>query len=198
MNRFEAAIGLLAVMGTVLVIAWIGLGEPGRMAADGRERQSRQVELGAELFDRQCAICHGANAVGGSGPPLDASSGLYGGDLGPGVAWRLEELGWAVGQPYGYVASVIAAGRPVSTRPDVYPGARTAGAPHAMAMSAWSADFGGPLRPDQLGDLASYLVSFRSAMADDATARPSSAPPTPTRAPTAGTTVPSAQATPTP
>lgn len=179
MSRVEITLGLLAIVATVAIIALIGAGEPARMETDSRGWAVRSVESGAYMFDQYCASCHGVNASGGICPPLDATSGLHGGDLGQGVAWRLEELGWDPQQPYEYLYAVIASGRNVSTRPELYPGNRTADAPAEMAMPPWSQEFGGPLRPDQVHDLTSYLVSFRSAIPEDATARPApSATPT--------------------
>jgi mono/diheme cytochrome c family protein len=183
MSRFEITLGLLAALGTIAVTALVGLGEPSRMPKASLGWDSRHVESGAQMFDQYCASCHGFNASGGVCPPLDATSGLHGGDIGPGVAWRLEELGWAPQQPYEYVYSVVAGGRTLSTRPDQYPGNRTADNPAEMSMPAWSQEFGGPLRPDQVRDLTEYIVAFRDAVPDDATPRPTEEP-LPTETPT--------------
>lgn len=181
MSRFDITLGLLGMLGAITVIALVGIGEAARMPAAASGFASRKVENGAVLFAQSCAACHGRNASGGVCPPLDATSGLHGGDIGEGVAWRLEELGWDVRMGHEYVYGVIAAGRSVSTRPDRYPGNRTAASPDAMAMPAWSAQYGGPLRADQIEDLSAYIVAFRDAIADDATARPA-----PTAVPTPG------------
>jgi len=174
MTRVEITLGLLAVVATIAVTAIVGVTEEARMAKASRGWDVRHVESGAQMFDLYCQNCHGPNAVGLNCPPLDAASGLHGGDLGPGIAWRLEELGWNPALAYEYVYSVIATGRTISTRPERYPGNRVpAPAPGAgtptpeqtsvppMAMPPWSQDYGGPLRPDQIRDLASYLVAFR-------------------------------------
>lgn len=183
MNRFDITLGLLAILGAAVVTALVALGEPARMPVDELGFQSRKVENGAVMFAQYCANCHGPNASGGVCPPLDHTSGLHGGDLGDGIAWRLEDLGWDPAQPYEYVSSVIGSGRNVSTRPDQYPGNRTSADPSAMAMPAWSQSYGGPLRPDQIDDLTSYIVAFRDAVPTDATPRPS-ATPAPTARPT--------------
>jgi len=99
-------------------------------------------------------------------PPLDETSGLHGGDRGEGVAWRLEELGWERQDPYGYIYSVTASGRQVSTRPWRWQGNRTADSTD-MAMPLHSEAYGGPLRDDQIADITSYLVAFESRLPDD-------------------------------
>jgi mono/diheme cytochrome c family protein len=133
----------------------------------------RKVEAGAQMFDQYCANCHGTNAAGGQCPPLNQTSGLYGGEVGEGVAWRLEQLGWDRAQPYEYLVSTISRGMPVSTRPEQYPGNRKEPVPGAkwqMAMPAWSQRYGGPLRDDQIDSLATYLANFKEYIPTDPTA----------------------------
>ena len=161
MTRVEITLGLLSMIGVMIVTAIVGIGEygdHGRMARAELGYKSRSVEAGAQMFEQYCASCHGANASGLNCPTLDEFSGIHGGDLGEGVAWRLEEVNWAKGDPYGYVESIIKAGRTVSTRPDQYDGGLGEGAMH---MPAWSQDYAGPLRPDQVRDIANYVVNFR-------------------------------------
>lgn len=184
MSRFDITIGLLASLGTIAVMAVYGARESARMEASSTGWESRSIETGAALFDLYCSVCHGSNAAGLDCPPLDETSGLHGGDIGPGVACRLEEVGWNSEDPYGYVVSVIQAGRQYSTRPYRYPGPNRllatatnlpvgSGTPTpkpalpVQAMPAWSQDFGGPLRPDQISDIARYIVAFRSALPED-------------------------------
>ncbi len=164
MTRAEITIGLLSLLGVIAITAWIGLdegvmpGDNGRLAKASVGFNMRSVESGAQMFDQYCASCHGPNAAGANCPPLDEHSGIHGGDLGEGVAWRLEEMHWDRADAYGFVYSTISAGRMVSSRPDRYQGTD----PKAMAMPAWSQQYGGPLRPDQIKDLANYVVNFRS------------------------------------
>ncbi len=172
MSRLEITIGLLAIVGAIVVIAGVGLGEVARMEREARGWDARSIEAGAELFERHCSACHGPNAVGGTGPPLDETSGLHGGDVASGVAWRLEELGWRPTLPFEYVLSTTAAGRAISTRPDVYAGNRLAGGDGTgrvleMAMPAHGEAYGGELRADQLEALAEYIVAFRDAIPAD-------------------------------
>lgn len=168
MTKTDITIGLLSLVLATIITAWVGVregvgeGDNGRLARQARGFQTRSVESGAQMFDQYCATCHAFNAAGANCPPLDETSGLHGGDLGEGVAWRLEEMHWDRGDVYGYVYATISAGRMESSRPDLYQGTD----PKAMAMPAWSQQYGGPLRPDQIKDLATYVVNFRSYLPD--------------------------------
>lgn len=167
MIRIQITVGLLSIIGVIAITMLVGFGEEQRMWQASRAWEAREIEAGALLYEQYCASCHGPNASGGIGPPLDETSGLHGGDLGAGVAWRLEELGWPSQDSYEYVLSVLESGRSVSTRPEQYPGDR-AEDPTAMAMPAWSEAYGGPLRPDQAQMIALYIASFRDALDDAA------------------------------
>lgn len=172
MTRVEITLGLLAIMGAIAITALVGLGEPSRMADAEVGYKMRKVEAGAQMFDQYCANCHGTNAAGGQCPPLNQLSGLYGGDVGEGIAWRLEELGWDRTDPYGYLYSTIARGVPISTRPEQYAGNRKEPVPGGkwdMAMPAWSQRNGGPLRDDQIESLATYLANFKEYIPADPT-----------------------------
>jgi mono/diheme cytochrome c family protein len=189
MTRVEITVGLLAVVASIFIIALVGLGEPARMPKAETGFQQRRAETGALLFDQYCGNCHGQNAGGGMCPPLNETSGLYGGDIGEGVAWRLEELGWDRNGASEYIVSTIASGRTISTRPGQYPGNRVEGAGPVMAMPAWSQRAGGPLRDDQIADIATYLTNFRKAIPDDpAAALKVVGTPPPTAVPAAGAT----------
>ena len=62
---------------------------------------------------------------------------------------RLAQVGWA-GDLHGYVVTTLIHGRPGSAR--VYP--------NSTGMAAWSQTAGGPLRQDQIEDLAAYILNF--------------------------------------
>lgn len=178
MRRVEISVGLLATVALVVVLSYVVATEGSRMARASRSWEARQIEAGAEMFSTHCASCHGVNAVGGTGPPLDEGSGLHGGDSGVGIAWRLEELGWNRTELFGYVYETTASGRSVSTRPERYPGDRVsaaeppseetpggaARAPALMAMPSHADEYGGPLTSDQIDALARYIVAFEDAL----------------------------------
>jgi len=160
MIRIEITLGLLATIATVFLIALYGTREDERMSTRARAYDVRSVERGAEMYEQYCASCHGPNAVGGMCPPLNEYSGLVGGTRGPGIAWRMEELGLDRTAAYEYVYSAIDAGRTVSSRPWRWVGNRSAGNEGVMAMPAWGQNNGGPLRPDQMKDIANFIVGF--------------------------------------
>ncbi len=62
---------------------------------------------------------------------------------------RLSQVGWA-GDLHGYVVTTLIHGRPGSAR--VYPS--------GTGMAAWSQTAGGPLRQDQIEDLAAYILNY--------------------------------------
>lgn len=62
---------------------------------------------------------------------------------------RLAQVGWA-GDLHGYVVTTLIHGRPGSAR--VYP--------NSTGMAAWSQTAGGPLRQDQIEDLAAYILNW--------------------------------------
>ena len=62
---------------------------------------------------------------------------------------RLGQVGWG-GDLHGYIVTTLIHGRPGSYR--VYP--------NSTGMAAWSQTAGGPLRMDQIEDLASYILNW--------------------------------------
>ena len=62
---------------------------------------------------------------------------------------RLAQVGWA-GDLHGYVVTTLIHGRPGSAR--VYPS--------STGMAAWSQTAGGPLREDEIEDLATYILNW--------------------------------------
>lgn len=61
---------------------------------------------------------------------------------------RLKELGWG-GTLKQYIANAVAAGRPLSVL--YWP----------QAMPTWGQTYGGPLRADEVDDVANYVLNFR-------------------------------------
>ncbi len=62
---------------------------------------------------------------------------------------RLAQVGWA-GDLHGYIVTTLIHGRPGSV--NVYP--------NGTGMAAWSQTAGGPLRQDQIEDLAAYIMNW--------------------------------------
>lgn len=141
-----AAVILVLLTGGMLIA--YGLQEPQRMAEFDKSQQGQAIEVGAQLFDTNCKGCHGVKGEGTPGlcPPLNDKNFFTN---------RLKDVGWS-GTLQDYIVSTVSAGRLVSTRPDLYPGQ---GKP---AMPAWSDRYGGPLRDDQIADIAAFIMNWES------------------------------------
>jgi mono/diheme cytochrome c family protein len=113
-----------------------------------KEQSALSIEVGADLFDTNCRPCHGAKGEGTPGlcPPLNDKHFFTD---------RLKEVGWS-GSLEDYIVATVSSGRLVSTRPDQYPGG---GKP---AMPSWSDRFGGPLRDDQIRNIAAFIMNWEA------------------------------------
>jgi mono/diheme cytochrome c family protein len=133
------------------------------MARVAQEQRAEAIEVGASLFEINCSGCHGLKAEGipGLAPSLNDRHFF---------TERLKEVGWSGGLE-DYVISTVSSGRAVSTRPDQYVGG---GRP---AMPAWSEHYGGPLRDDQIRDIAAFLLNFEPIALGQVTLAEVSAPP---------------------
>jgi len=142
MKLVQITVGIVATILTLVILLVVGIGEPNRMAAEEASQKGKSIEEGALLFGEYCKPCHGPQAKGIQGlcPPLNDQFFFNG---------RLKEVGYP-GSLRDYIKSTISGGRLVSTRPNLYAG----------AMPPWAQDFGGPLRPDQIDNIADYLLNF--------------------------------------
>jgi mono/diheme cytochrome c family protein len=148
MIRTQITLGIILMILTIGAMGYIFVTEEERMAVETEAQLARQIETGAQLFHTACASCHGENAEGTPGlcPPLNSLTLLQ---------QRAAETGWA-GSVHDYIVDTIRGGRLVSTRPDQYVGDSAQG----MAMPFWSQDYGGPLRDDQIHNIAYFLENF--------------------------------------
>ncbi len=148
MIRTQIVLGILMMIATVATMAYIGATEENRMAVETNSQLARRIENGALLFHNNCETCHGERAEGIQGlcPPLNNSTMLTD---------RAKETGWT-GSLHNWIVSTVRGGRLTSTRPDQYVGRSSEG----MAMPFWSQDFGGPLRNDQIEDIAYFLENM--------------------------------------
>jgi mono/diheme cytochrome c family protein len=158
---------------TLVVLAFIGVNEPGRMASYAKQYDGRAIQRGASIFRDNCSVCHGLNGEGKEG----IAPTLNGPDMFNGT--RLKELGYA-GSLKDYITLTVSAGRPARSNPD-WPN----------PMPTWSQDYGGPLRPDQINDVVSFVMNWGCAFDEKCVppdytppAPPATAGPTPTLAPT--------------
>lgn len=137
-----------ATLATLALFLTVGRAEETRMAPRARSRQARAVEAGAGLYAEHCRSCHGlaGEGVGQLGPALNDREFFE---------ERLDETGWQ-GTLHDYVAHTISMGRVVATRP-LYAGDGN------VAMPPWSQAFGGPLRPDEVQAVASFVLNWEAA-----------------------------------
>lgn len=146
--QIEIVLGLLLVIITSAVLIIYGFNEEKRMQAFAMSQDARAIEVGAGLYESNCSGCHGLKGEGIPGlcPPLNDRY-LF--------TDRLKEVGWS-GSLEDYIIATVASGRLVSTRPDQYVGG---GRP---AMPAWSEQYGGPLREDQIRYIARYVMNWEA------------------------------------
>jgi mono/diheme cytochrome c family protein len=146
--NFEILLGIILVTLTTVIMIVYGLNEEDRMAESSTSQQAAAIEVGAGLFENNCSGCHGLKGEGilGLCPPLNDRNFFTN---------RLDDVGWS-GSLEDYIVSTVSGGRATSTRPDQFAGQ---GNP---AMPAWSDQYGGPLRPDQIKDIAAFILNWES------------------------------------
>lgn len=156
MLRTQIVLGILMMVAVVATMAWISATEDTRMAETTQSQLARKIENGAYIYHNNCEACHGERAEGIPGlcPPLNNSALLES---------RMKETGWS-GSLHGWLVDTIRGGRLTSTRPEQYVGRTPEG---SMAMPFWSQDFGGPLRNDQIEDIAYYLENMPAEPIED-------------------------------
>ena len=71
-------VGTVAFLASMVLIGWVAINEPGRMAAFEQQQLARSVEHGAELFANNCATCHGPNGLGSARAPGLNNPQLFG------------------------------------------------------------------------------------------------------------------------
>lgn len=146
--QVEISLGVLLILITSIVLIFYGLNEEERMARYEVGHEALAIEVGAGLFETNCSGCHGLKGEGVPGlcPPLNDRHFF---------TERLAEVGWSGGLE-DYIVATVASGRLQSTRPEQYVGG---GIP---AMPSWSESFGGPLRDDQIRDIARFIMNWES------------------------------------
>jgi mono/diheme cytochrome c family protein len=150
MNRvqIEITLGLVFVLISSFVLFDYASKEEARMLEYASSQEAQAIEVGAALFENNCSTCHGKNGEGVPGlcPPLSDVNFFKG---------RLTEVGWA-GSLEDYIVATVSGGRLTSTRPQLYVGG---GRP---AMPAWSERYGGPLREDQIRNIARFILNWEA------------------------------------
>lgn len=153
--------GLISVLVMLSVCTFIGIADQTRLNVRATQFDARSIEAGAKVYAEQCARCHGLKGEGieGLGPAL-ASEQFVGRielirdgrqqqsikEVMP--SERMKQIGW-VGTLRDYIRSVTAAGIPVKTS-NVWD----------VAHPTFSERFGGPLRDDQILNVANFIVNY--------------------------------------
>ena len=162
--NIEIALGVLLVFFTGVFIVIYGFREPQRMQEFEGQQSAQAIEVGAELFDINCTGCHGPQGEGIPGvcPPLNDKYFFE---------QRMQEVNWS-GTLEDYIVATVSSGRLASTRPQLYAG--QGGSP---AMPAFSDQYGGPLRVDQIRNIAAFVVNWQETAPDRGTPAPMTGPP---------------------
>jgi mono/diheme cytochrome c family protein len=159
---WRVIVGTLSLVATMILLGFVAVTEPDRMASFSNSYNARKVETGAALYESNCALCHGLRGEGLQGPALNTPDLIP--PLGSNVIpKRMADVGWA-GTPENYIRLTIAGGRP---RPTVGMEAY-----NAVRMPTWSQEFGGPLRPDQVESLVAYIMNWGAAFQAGAATAP--------------------------
>ncbi len=149
--QVKIIIGTVAFMIAMMVLGYAALREPARLQAATDARIGRQIEVGAHLYDQNCATCHGVNAkaeecydpssgeqIGCIGLPLNYAPLLCGDP-----SLRMEVMNWQ-GSKDAFIQSTLASGRP------------------GTEMPTWAQVFGGPLRDDQIVNTTQFILNYET------------------------------------
>ncbi|MEJ2639438.1 MAG: c-type cytochrome [Desulfosarcinaceae bacterium] len=143
----QVAIGVLCTLALTLVLTQAAIRETTRMERQQRRHWAAAIEAGAALYEANCRTCHGSRGegVGQLGPPL-ANAKFF--------TDRLAEVGWQ-DTLKAYVIAASSHGRLMATRP-MYAGNAT-----TAVMPPWLDRYGGPLREDQIRDIAAFVINWK-------------------------------------
>lgn len=143
-----------------LVVVVVGAGEGERMPMKEADYSARSIENGANIFADNCVGCHGIQGQGipGVAPALNAPEFF---------TTRLQEVGYP-GSLRSFIEGTVNAGRPVGS------------GQYSAKMATWGQQYGGPLRPDQISDVASFILNWEKAYVGEPGVTPTPKPePTP-------------------
>jgi len=148
--QVKIVIGTVAFMLTMIILGYAALREPARLEEFSEARVGRSIETGAKIYTDNCATCHGVegraeecyDAAGESqacqGLPLN-SYFLVCGD----PSARMDQTNFE-GTKEQFIERTVAAGR------------------SGTVMPAWSTRYGGPMRDDQVANVAAFVLNWAS------------------------------------
>ena len=146
--QVKVVIGTIAFMLTMIILGYAALREPERLEHFTNAREGRTIETGAKIYIDNCATCHGVeakaeecydatgNSITCQGLPLN-NYFLVCGD----APARLEQTRFE-GTKEQFIERTIAAGR------------------SGTVMPPWSSRYGGPMRDDQVANVAAFVLNF--------------------------------------
>jgi len=147
--QVEIIIGTLAIVISSVILLVVGFREPVKLGESEIHQGAEAIEFGAKLYTDNCSECHGLRGEGVFGPPFNDEHFF---------TERLQEVGWP-GSMEDFIVATASSGRPASTRPEQWPGKPDS----PWKMPAWSTEYGGPLRPDQIRAIAAYIMNWAPA-----------------------------------
>ena len=151
--QVKIVIGTIAFMLTMMIMGFAALREPTRLQEYTHAFEGRSIETGAKIFANNCSTCHGEEGkaelckdaageqIGCQGLPLNYAP-LLCGDSADRSA-RMNAMNWA-GTKDAFIQSVVAAGRA------------------GTAMPVWSAQYGGPMRDDEVANVVAFVMNWES------------------------------------
>jgi cytochrome c2 len=74
-------LGIVMFVAIMILIGWVAINEPARMASFTEQQNGRAIERGAELFAANCSACHGVNGQGSGLAPALNSPHFFGYDF---------------------------------------------------------------------------------------------------------------------
>jgi mono/diheme cytochrome c family protein len=144
--QVEVILGAIAIIVSSIVLVVLGFQENNKLEESAVHQEALAIEFGAKLYTDNCAECHGLRGEGAFGPPFNDAYFFTD---------RLKDVGWP-GTMEDFIISTASSGRPASTRPAEWPGKPDS----PWKMPAWSTEYGGPLRPDQIRAIATYIMNW--------------------------------------
>lgn len=156
----KLSVAVFALLAMAMFVVVVGAGEASRMPTKEANFEARAIENGAAIFADNCVGCHGIQGKGipGVAPALNSPEFF---------TTRLQEVGYA-GSLRSFIEGTVNAGRPVGS------------GQYSAKMATWGQEYGGPLRPDQISDVASFILNWEKQYTGQPVASPTPKPePTP-------------------
>jgi mono/diheme cytochrome c family protein len=149
--QVKVTIGTIALMLIMIVFGYAALKEPARLERYTDAELGRSIETGADLYAQNCANCHGVQGL--AEECYDPGSGEQIGCIGLPLqnmlllcedrSQRMQALNWE-GSKAAFIQSTISSGRP------------------GTEMPTWANQFGGPMRPDQVRNVANFVLNWET------------------------------------